>query len=79
MMAGGALTGAMIMAFDVTLKAPHGGIFVFFAIGKLAWFLVSLAAGTVVAAVAVIAAKQFTGGASRDRSVTPSAEIAVSA
>ena len=31
----------------------------FFAIGHLAWFLVSLAAGTVVAALAVIAAKQF--------------------
>jgi PTS system fructose-specific IIC component len=61
MMAGGALTGALIMAFDVTLKAPHGGIFVFFAIGKLAWFLAALAAGTVVAAIAVIAAKQLTG------------------
>ncbi len=59
MMAGGAVTGALIMAFDVTLKAPHGGIFVFFAIGHLAWFLVSLAAGTVVAAVAVVSAKQF--------------------
>ncbi|MGH3642936.1 MAG: PTS fructose transporter subunit IIABC [Mycobacterium sp.] len=59
MMAGGAVTGALIMAFDVTLKAPHGGIFVFFAIGHLVWFLVALAAGTVVAAVAVIAAKQF--------------------
>ncbi|MCB0942227.1 MAG: PTS sugar transporter subunit IIA [Mycobacterium sp.] len=59
MMAGGAVTGALIMAFDVTLKAPHGGIFVFFAIGNLLWFLVGLAAGTVVAAVAVIAAKQF--------------------
>ncbi len=56
-----AVTGALIMAFDVTLKAPHGGIFVFFAIGKLAWFVVALAAGTVVGAVAVIAAKQFTG------------------
>ena len=43
MMAGGAVTGALIMAFDVTLKAPHGGIFVFFAISKLAWFV--LAAG----------------------------------
>ncbi len=61
MMAGGAVTGALIMALDVTLKAPHGGIFVFFAIGKLVWFLVALAAGTVVAALAVIAAKQFTG------------------
>ena len=59
MMAGGAVTGALIMALDVTLKAPHGGIFVFFAIGKLLWFLVALAAGTVVGALAVIAAKQF--------------------
>ena len=47
------------MAFDVTLKAPHGGIFVFFAIGNLLWFVVALAAGTVVGALAVIAAKQF--------------------
>jgi len=59
MMAGGAVTGALIMAMDVTLKAPHGGIFVFFAIGKLLWFLVALAAGTVIGALAVIAAKQF--------------------
>ena len=59
MMFGGAITGAMIMAFNVTLKAPHGGIFVFFAIGHLLWFLVALAAGTVAGAVAVIAAKQF--------------------
>jgi PTS system fructose-specific IIC component len=47
------------MAFDVTLKAPHGGIFVFFAIGNLVWFLVALAAGTIVGAAAVVAAKQF--------------------
>ncbi len=59
MMFGGALTGALIMAFDVTLKAPHGGIFVFFAIGNLLWFLVALAAGTIAGAFAVIAAKQF--------------------
>ena len=61
MMAGGAVTGALIMAFDVTLKAPHGGIFVFFAIGHLAWFVLALIAGTVVGALAVIAAKQFIG------------------
>jgi PTS system fructose-specific IIC component len=59
MMFGGAVTGALIMAFDVTLKAPHGGIFVFFAIGHLLWFLVSLAVGTVAGALAVIAAKEF--------------------
>ncbi len=61
MMAGGAVTGALIMAFGATLKAPHGGIFVFFAIGNLTWFLVALAAGTVVGAAAVIFAKQFVG------------------
>src|SRR4051794_14375302 len=59
MMFGGAITGALIMAFDVTLKAPHGGIFVFFAIGNLLWFLVALAVGTAAGAAAVIAAKQF--------------------
>ncbi|MFD3041031.1 PTS fructose transporter subunit IIABC [Mycolicibacterium senegalense] len=59
MMLGGAVTGGLVMAFDVTLKAPHGGIFVFFAIGNLLWFLIALAAGTVVAALAVITAKQF--------------------
>ena len=82
MMAGGAVTGALIMAFDVTLKAPHGGIFVFFAIGKLAWFLAALAAGTVIAALAVIAAKQFSGprpGPVSPALGTSSAETAVSA
>ena len=59
MMFGGAITGALIMVFDVTLKAPHGGIFVFFAIGNLLWFLIALAVGTVAGALAVIAAKQF--------------------
>ena len=59
MMIGGALTGAVCMATDVTLSAPHGGIFVLFAIGKLWWFLIALAAGTVAAAVAVVCAKAF--------------------
>ncbi|MGC0363690.1 PTS system fructose-specific IIC component [Rhodococcus sp. 27YEA15] len=59
MMAGGAVTGALIMAFDVTLSAPHGGIFVFFAVGGIGWFLVSLAVGTVIAAIAVIGAKEL--------------------
>lgn len=59
MMFGGAVTGGLIMAFDVTLKAPHGGIFVFFAIGNLLWFLASLAVGTVVGALTVVAAKQL--------------------
>ncbi|BBY99092.1 PTS fructose transporter subunit IIABC [Mycolicibacterium fallax] len=61
MMAGGAVTGALVMAFDVTSKAPHGGIFVIFAIGNVLGFVLALAAGTVVGAIAVILAKQLTG------------------
>lgn len=60
MMAGGAVTGAIVMAAGTTLRAPHGGIFVFFAIGGLGGFLLALAAGTVTAALCVVAAKQFT-------------------
>ena len=59
MMFGGAITGALCMAAGVTSRAPHGGIFVFFAIGDLLWFIVAIAIGTVVGALAVIAAKQF--------------------
>lgn len=62
MMAGGAVTGALIMAMDVTLSAPHGGIFVFFAVGGILWFLLALAAGTIVSAVLVVFAKQFVKG-----------------
>lgn len=58
MMAGGALSGALIMAFGVELRAPHGGIFVFFAMNNWVLFLVALVAGTVLSAVLVIAAKQ---------------------
>ncbi|MDN6199398.1 PTS fructose transporter subunit IIABC [Corynebacterium flavescens] len=59
MMVGGAVTGALSMAFGVISRAPHGGIFVFFAIDPIWGFLVSLAAGIVVSAVAVIAMKQL--------------------
>ena len=59
MMAGGAVTGALIMVFDVTQKAPHGGIFVFFAISPSRGSWSRWRSGTVVAALAVIAAKQF--------------------
>ena len=48
---GSALAGALSMAFDCTLMAPHGGIFVFPVVGNALMYLVSLVAGTVVAAV----------------------------
>ncbi|MBT0567909.1 fructose-specific PTS transporter subunit EIIC [Williamsia sp. CHRR-6] len=79
MMAGGAVTGALIMTFDVGLRAPHGGVFVIFAMSNVAGFFISLAAGTVVGALAVVAAKQFgnraTSGAPSTES-TPAAAVA---
>lgn len=59
MMFGGAVTGALSMAFGATSRAPHGGIFVLFAIDNKLGFVIALLAGTVAAAVAVVAAKQF--------------------
>jgi PTS system fructose-specific IIC component len=56
-MLGSAVTGAVSEALQVTLRAPHGGIFVLFAVGNIVGFLVALAAGVVVAAAAVIALK----------------------
>jgi fructose PTS system EIIBC or EIIC component len=59
-MAGSAVTGALAMATDVTLRAPHGGIFVLFAVGNILWFLLSLLAGVLVAAGLVIGLKSLT-------------------
>ncbi|POH73941.1 PTS fructose transporter subunit IIABC [Arthrobacter glacialis] len=58
-MLGGAVTGAMTMAFHVTSQAPHGGFFVFFAIGNLGMFALSIAVGTVISALAVVALKRW--------------------
>ncbi len=52
-MLGGAVTGFLSMLFLVQSQAPHGGVFVFFAISPLWGFLVALAAGTIVTGVAV--------------------------
>lgn len=60
MMLGGATTGALIMAFSAQLQAPHGGIFVFFAMkGTWPLFLLALVVGVAVAAAAVVTAKSF--------------------
>ena len=58
-MLGAATTGALVMASGATLSAPHGGIFVFFAMTQVAFFLLALVAGTVVGGAAVVAAKQI--------------------
>jgi fructose PTS system EIIBC or EIIC component len=58
-MIGGAVTGAIIMASGAELSAPHGGIFVFFAISGIAGFLLALLVGTVAAGLAVMVAKSL--------------------
>ena len=48
---GSAVAGAMSMAFNCTLMAPHGGIFVFPVVGNAVMYLAALVVGTVVSAV----------------------------
>jgi PTS system fructose-specific IIC component len=75
--AGSAVTGAMAMATDVTLRAPHGGIFVLFAVDQVLWFLISLAAGVLVAAALVIALKTFTESEEEIEELDEVAEAAI--
>ena len=59
-MTGSAITGAIAMTADVTLRAPHGGIFVLFAVDQVLWFVVALVVGTLVSAAMVVGLKTFT-------------------
>ncbi|MFJ4828011.1 fructose-specific PTS transporter subunit EIIC [Streptomyces bacillaris] len=73
-MAGGAVTGALSMAFGCTLRAPHGGIFVVPLIGEPFLYLLAIAAGTLVATALVVLLK----GARRTAAV-PAGEAAATA
>ena len=68
-MAGSAVTGGLSQAFDVSLRAPHGGIFVLFAVDGVLGFLIALVAGVLVACGAVIALKSFSR--TRDADLAP--------
>lgn len=48
---GSGLAGALSMAFNCTLMAPHGGIFAFPVVGNPLMYLAALAVGTVVGAL----------------------------
>jgi PTS system fructose-specific IIC component len=56
-MLGSAVTGGLSEALGVSLRAPHGGIFVLFAVDDVVGFVIALAAGVLVGAAAVIALK----------------------
>ncbi|MER6410478.1 fructose-specific PTS transporter subunit EIIC [Streptomyces humidus] len=56
-MLGGAVTGALSMAFGATLRAPHGGIFVVPLIGNPFLYLIAIAAGVCVTTAVVVVLK----------------------
>ena len=53
LMVGSAVAGAMAMAFNLTLQAPHGGIFVMGLVNKPLIFLLCTVVGTVISALMV--------------------------
>lgn len=59
--AGSAVTGAMSMMFDITLRAPHGGAFVLAipnAVNHVAWYALSIVVGTLVSALLLAVLKK---------------------
>ncbi|MEU6137560.1 fructose-specific PTS transporter subunit EIIC [Nocardioides sp. NPDC047086] len=58
-MVGSAVTGGLSQLFEVGVRAPHGGIFVLFAVTNVLGYLIALAAGVIVGAGMVIALKSI--------------------
>ncbi|PRY70533.1 PTS system D-fructose-specific IIA component (F1P-forming) (Frc family) /PTS system D-fructose-specific IIB component (F1P-forming) (Frc family) /PTS system D-fructose-specific IIC component (F1P-forming) (Frc family) [Glaciihabitans tibetensis] len=68
---GSGVAGAIIMGTGVTSQAPHGGFFVFFAIGNFGMFVVAIAIGALVTALIVIALKRWAVKAPRTQASEP--------
>lgn len=78
-MAGSAVTGALVMAFGNTLRAPHGGIWVLPLIGNPVLYLLAIVVGTVITAALVILLRgqQARKHAEQEAAVDQVAEAAV--
>jgi len=74
-MVGGAITGGLSMLIGVQSYAPHGGIFVLFAINPVWGFPLAIIVGTVVTALIVVALKGL-GRITKDAAVTEAAPAA---
>jgi fructose PTS system EIIBC or EIIC component len=59
LIAGSAITASLSLAFNASLRAPHGGIWVIGVIGNWGMYLVAIAIGTAVTAAAVIGLKSL--------------------
>lgn len=75
-MAGGAVTGALSMAFGSTLRAPHGGVFVVPLIGSPLLYLVAIAAGTAVSTTLVVLLKGARRTPRREPTAAPTGQQA---
>ncbi|PTT17743.1 PTS lactose transporter subunit IIC [Microbacterium sp. HMWF026] len=74
-MVGGAITGGLSMLLSVQSFAPHGGVFVFFAINPFWGFALAIVAGTVVTALLIVALKGI-GRSTKDAAVAEAAPAA---
>ncbi len=77
-MVGGAITGGLSMLIGVQSYAPHGGIFVLFAINPVWGFPLAIIAGTVVTAVIVVALKGI-GRGTKDAAAADAPAVTVAA
>ncbi len=78
-MVGGAITGALSMALNIQSRAPHGGIFVFFAINNpIAWFI-SIAIGSAVTGFVLVGLKRFVRPGAKRETADVSADELVTA
>ncbi|GHI07027.1 PTS lactose transporter subunit IIC [Streptomyces cellostaticus] len=75
-MVGGAVTGALSMAFGATLRAPHGGIFVVPLIGNPFLYLIAIAAGVCVTTALVVILKGMRKQALETTATDPAANAA---
>jgi PTS system fructose-specific IIC component len=73
LMVGSALTGALVMAFGNTSRAPHGGIWVVGLIGKPVLYVLAILIGTVVTAAGVIILKSTSRNAAVETAATQQA------
>jgi PTS system fructose-specific IIC component len=58
-MLGSAVTGGLAEALNVAVRAPHGGIFVIFAVHNILGYVIALLAGVLVGCAAVVALKSM--------------------
>jgi fructose PTS system EIIBC or EIIC component len=61
LMVGSAVTGGLVMTFENSLRAPHGGVWVFGLVGNWPMYVVAVAIGTVISALLVTVAKSKGG------------------